>query len=156
MARLPLPTRIVPSSNQQQKAGGSPGLAFSFLLLAPATNMPSLLLLLQQPSSVQIILQVVFALGSAALVFSYLVDAAGVDLLAHQDIGNMAKVLSWFVNASPWIAGGFFYCGMCSHSQESQQGTPRGQLLLQRCQAKNGVKDPKMEQILSRDRKSRD
>jgi hypothetical protein len=30
-----------------QKAGGPPGLAFAFLLVAPATNLPSLVLLLK-------------------------------------------------------------------------------------------------------------
>jgi uncharacterized membrane protein YraQ (UPF0718 family) len=94
-----------------QKAGGSPGLAFSFLLSAPATNMPSLLLLMQQPHGVYIVVRVMLALGSAALALSYLVDAAGVDLLADKDIGNMAELPPFFVTASPWFAGGLFVVG---------------------------------------------
>ena len=61
-----------------QKGGGSAGLAFAFLLAAPATNASSLLLLAKQPSAVA---RAVSALTAAALVLSYVVDAAGADLL---------------------------------------------------------------------------
>ena len=61
-----------------QKGGGSAGLAFAFLLAAPATNASSLLLLAKQPSAV---VRAVAALTAAALVLSYVVDAAGADLL---------------------------------------------------------------------------
>jgi uncharacterized membrane protein YraQ (UPF0718 family) len=105
-----------------QKAGGSPGLAFSFLLSAPATNMPSLLLLLQQPDGVRIVLRVVLALGSTALALSYLVDAAGVDLLVDKDIGNMADLPSWFVTASPWTAGGLFVAGCAGSLRNRNKG----------------------------------
>ena len=70
-----------------QKGGGSAGLAFAFLLAAPATNASSLLLLAKQPSAV---VRAVAALTAAALVLSYVVDAAGADLLvvAESDGGG--------------------------------------------------------------------
>ena len=70
-----------------QKGGGSAGLAFAFLLAAPATNASSLLLLAKQPSAV---VRAVAALTAAALLLSYVVDAAGADLLvvAESDGGG--------------------------------------------------------------------
>ena len=87
-----------------QKAGGSPGLAFAFLLSAPATNMPSLLLLLQHGDTGMVI-RVVTALCASALFLSYAVDIIGVDLLVGKDPGDMVDLPSWYTAASPWIAG---------------------------------------------------
>jgi uncharacterized membrane protein YraQ (UPF0718 family) len=96
-----------------QKAGGAPGLAFAFLLVGPATNVPSLLLLLRagredSSRAVANTARVAAALTLAALVVSYAVDAAGVDLLverqADKGMGKMMALPGWYVSASPWIA----------------------------------------------------
>lgn len=96
------------------KAGGSPGLAFSFLLSAPAINMPSLLFLLKHGGVVTIIC-VLVALVSVAVVLSYVVDMLGVNHLLHVDhdsLSTMADLPQWFVIVSPWLAAGLFLAGM--------------------------------------------
>lgn len=68
-----------------QKAGGSPGLAFAFLLSAPATNLPSLLLLMKSDKNnvsygCSVTLRLAVALVFSALILSYVVDALGIDM----------------------------------------------------------------------------
>jgi uncharacterized membrane protein YraQ (UPF0718 family) len=94
-----------------QKAGGSAGLAFAFLLSAPATNLPSLLLLTRTAGTQRRLagLKVACALSGTALILSYAIDFAGIDLLvlkeAESDTSEMAALPSAFVVASPWISG---------------------------------------------------
>ena len=106
-----------------QKAGGAPGLAFAFLLSAPATNLPSLLLLLRAGAqagahgegrasaargSGTAAPRAAAALTATALALSYAVDALGVDLLVEKEAeggADMMELPSWHVNASPWVAG---------------------------------------------------
>ena len=103
-----------------QKAGGGAGLAFALLLAAPAVNLPSLLLLTSaQPRSGPrsgprvsrfVALRVSLALMTGALLLSYAVDAAGIDLLVAQEAeaggaGSMAELPAPLVLASPWMAG---------------------------------------------------
>ena len=105
-----------------QRAGGAPGLAFAFLLSAPATNLPSLLLLLRAGSqagaqgqgrasegraSGTVALRVAAALTTTALALSYVVDALGVDLLVEKEAeggADMMELPGWHVLASPWVA----------------------------------------------------
>ena len=103
-----------------QKAGGGPGLAFAFLLAAPAVNLPSLLLLLSAsrgpsgPSSSVAAAQwvatrVALALTLTALLLSYAVDFAGFDLLvdkeeAESTSGSSMDLPPLVVQASPWVA----------------------------------------------------
>lgn len=108
-----------------QRAGGAPGLAFAFLLSAPATNLPSLLLLLRAGAqagvqgqgrhgrasvgraSGTVALRVAAALTATALALSYAVDALGVDLLVEKEAeggADMLELPGWHVLASPWVA----------------------------------------------------
>jgi uncharacterized membrane protein YraQ (UPF0718 family) len=118
-----------------QKAGGDPGLAFAFLLAAPAVNLPSLLLLAgggggrsgggahlaSGPAAAAAgaspwlaAARLTFALTTTALLLSYAVDMAGLDLLvdkeeeaAHAGGSNASSMdlPAPFVALSPWIAG---------------------------------------------------
>lgn len=99
-----------------QKAGGSPGLAFAFLLSAPATNLPTLLLLLRtqrgkdgnKMNLTLVIARVVAALCAAALALSYAVDAAGIDMMVEQEAETGVRSLfvlpAWYIRTSP-VAG---------------------------------------------------
>jgi len=98
-----------------QRAGGAPGLAFAFLLAAPATNLPSLLLLLRAGSqgrasgraSSTVAVRVAVALTATALALSYAVDVLGVDLLVEKEAeggADMMELPGWHVLASPWVA----------------------------------------------------
>ena len=101
-----------------EKAGGSAGLAFAFLLSAPATNLPSLLLLTRTSGRYGrfTAIKVAMALSGTALVLSYAIDFAGIDLLvvkeAESDAGEMAELPGRFITASPWIAGVFMLAGI--------------------------------------------
>ncbi len=99
-----------------QKAGGGAGLAFALLLAAPAVNLPSLLLLATPRvkgggasayAHGVAAGRVAVALVVVALVLSYAVDAAGVDLLVARE-ADSAQALNTLpaplVTASPWIA----------------------------------------------------
>jgi uncharacterized membrane protein YraQ (UPF0718 family) len=95
-----------------QKAGGSPGLAFAFLLSAPAINLPTLFLLLRTQQRKGALgfaaARVVLALTLTALVLSYVVDYTGVDMLVQQEAdagGEMLALPSWYVQGSYWLAG---------------------------------------------------
>lgn len=77
------------------QAGGSLGLAFAFLLAAPSTNLASLLLLVDQQSTMigakrnkahwSVMPRVALALVGSALALSYLIDWAGMDLLVEKE-----------------------------------------------------------------------
>lgn len=101
-----------------EKAGGSAGLAFAFLLSAPATNLPSLLLLMRTSGAYDrfTALKVALALSGTALVLSYAIDFAKIDFLvvkeAESDAGEMAALPSQFITASPWIAGTLMLAGI--------------------------------------------
>jgi hypothetical protein len=42
--------------------------------------------------------------------------------LVDKDIGNMAELPSWFVTASPWLAGGLFVAGCASSLRNRNTG----------------------------------
>jgi uncharacterized membrane protein YraQ (UPF0718 family) len=97
-----------------QKAGGPPGLAFAFLLAAPATNLPSLVLLLKASSgravtwSNVVVWRVAATLTLGALALSYVVDFLQFDLLVEKEAdeggATMLELPSWFVMASRYAA----------------------------------------------------
>ena len=106
-----------------QRAGGSPGLAFAFLLAAPSTNLSSLLVLLrsrEQAAAVDAtandpphaprlaVMRVALALVLAPFLLSLAVDAASLDLLVEQEAdgaSSMPVLPALYTAASPWIAG---------------------------------------------------
>ena len=93
-----------------QKAGGAPGLAFAFLLVAPATNVPSMLLLLRTHGHGNLIAaRVTVTLTMVALFLSFAVDAMALDMLVEKEAdegsGGMVELPSWHTTASPWVAG---------------------------------------------------
>jgi len=109
------------ASNLFKSGFASAGLSFAFLLTAPATNLPTLLLLAkkgQQSSSVSSI-QVAVILSCTALIFSYIVDLLHIDLGVDKGVvgGDMAALPHEFVIASPYIIGFFMICGMLRFMQ---------------------------------------
>lgn len=93
-----------------QKAGGAPGLAFAFLLVAPATNLPSMLLLLRTHGHGKLIAaRVTITLTAVALLLSFVVDALALDMLvekeADEGTGGMMELPHLHTAASPWVAG---------------------------------------------------
>jgi len=93
-----------------QEAGGGAGLAFAFLLSAPATNLPSLLLLAKSAGSYNRFtpFKVALSLTGTALFLSYCVDFAEVDLLIDKEAksgGEMAALPSSFIKTCPYISG---------------------------------------------------
>jgi uncharacterized protein len=107
-----------------RKAGGSPGLAFAFLLMAPATNLPSLFLLMQHDRSFAVA-RVALALVGTACAFSYVIDVAGIDMLVEKEIGGkMTTLPSWYVALSPWLAGFLVIAGLigkCTATYKQKQ-----------------------------------
>lgn len=107
-----------------EKAGGSAGLGFAFLLSAPATNLPSLLLLTRTSGAHGpfTALKVAMALSGTALALSYAIDFAGIDLLvvkeAESDAGEMAELPTRFITASPWIAGALMLMGIAKRLRQ--------------------------------------
>jgi hypothetical protein len=86
-----------------QRMGSSVGLSFAFLLAAPATNLPSLLLLFRAAPRFAVA-RVSAALGAAALLLSYAVDALALELLVEQEAATSLALPAWFIEGSPWIA----------------------------------------------------
>ncbi len=113
-----------------QKAGGGAGLAFAFLLLAPATNLPSMLLLIRADADESDIssssssssrrsvsphhrlarvgscARVAVALTTTALVLSYIVDTLEMDLFTEREAddrggGKLLVLPEWYIRASP-------------------------------------------------------
>ncbi len=93
-----------------QKVGGSPGLAFAFLLSAPATNLPSILWMWNSGYTFRVI-PILLSLSGTALLLSFLVDASQLDLLAGEETGDMAQLPGWLVKSSPYIAGTMLSAG---------------------------------------------
>ena len=95
-----------------QKAGGAQGLSFAFLLVTPATNLPSLLLLLRaQERGRRTAARVACSLVGTALALSYAVDALALDMLVEKEadeggeLSGMAQLPALFVAASWWLGG---------------------------------------------------
>ncbi|CAB9521347.1 permease [Seminavis robusta] len=86
-----------------QKAGGSPGLAFGFLLSAPAINLPSLLFV-ATAASVRAMLQIVTTLTVTAVILSCVADAAHLDFMAGHATGDMATLPDWFAGNCTYLA----------------------------------------------------
>jgi hypothetical protein len=103
-----------------QKAGGSPGLAFGFLLSAPATNLPTLLLLTKKMSTATtdqaiLLLRMGVVISGTALAFSYLIDFLEMDLLVQEEAKSssaMASLPEAYVSISPWLASSLFLSGL--------------------------------------------
>jgi uncharacterized membrane protein YraQ (UPF0718 family) len=101
-----------------QKAGGSPGLAFAFLLSAPATNLPTILWMWSAgprqagsvPPLVYIVLSLMVLCGTA-LALSYFVDVSQLDLLAGESAGEMMQLPGWLADSSPYVAGSLLCAG---------------------------------------------
>jgi uncharacterized protein len=93
-----------------QRAGGSPGLAFAFLLSAPAINLPSILWMwsLGYRGCLGVIL---LTLVTTAMVQSYLVDGFKLDLLAGESTGEMARLPDWLAVCSPFLCSGMLAAG---------------------------------------------
>jgi len=99
-----------------QKAGGSAGLAFAILLAAPATNIPSLLLLVQSQSQASgsgtwLVVKVIGAITSSALLMSYIIDGLSLDLLVQEQANGPSASAGapWslpeiFKAWAPWMA----------------------------------------------------
>jgi len=104
-----------------QKSGGSPGLAFGFLLSAPAVNLPTQALLTKKvmgaegSSNSSIGLRIAAAVSGTALILSYVVDFLELDLLvqeeANSDVG-MASFPEIYSTLCPWLAGFLFFVGV--------------------------------------------
>lgn len=107
-----------------QKAGGAPGLAFAFLLVAPATNVPSMLLLLRTHGHGEwTAARVTIALTIVALLLSFAVDGFGFDMLVDKEAdegpGWVLELPSWHIAASPWVAGALALVAMAKFVVES-------------------------------------
>mmetsp|Transcript_27394 Transcript_27394/g.82565 ORF Transcript_27394/g.82565 Transcript_27394/m.82565 type:complete len:342 (-) Transcript_27394:22-1047(-) len=95
-----------------QRAGASAGLAFAFLLAAPAVNASSLLVLLRRPAVARpgvAAARVVSALTGAALALSYAVDSLGLDLLVVDEADSGAspglKIPAWVLQRTDALVG---------------------------------------------------
>jgi len=107
------------ASNIYKSGLASSGLSFAFLLTAPATNLPTLLLLAKKGSSSVSSLKVAVILSCTALVLSYVVDVLGIDLGVEQGVvgGDMAALPDEFVNVCPFIIGFLMICAMLRFMQ---------------------------------------
>uniref|UniRef100_A0A7S4RJI7 Uncharacterized protein n=1 Tax=Ditylum brightwellii TaxID=49249 RepID=A0A7S4RJI7_9STRA len=116
-----------------RKSGASAGLSFAFLLSAPATNLPTLLLLLsmarkQQKKEQQnvtkgkeqmVIFRVAVALFVTSLMLSYMIDMMGVDMLVEEDEmvaggggggGGSMDLPLWYRELSQYVGALLFGC----------------------------------------------
>jgi len=106
------------ASGISKGGNNSSGLAFAFLLSAPATNLPSLLLLAKKKkgegsSSIYAPIKVAFSLVITSLILSYIVDFLHVDLGVDKAVmGDMAVLPHVFVDSSPYISGFLLICGI--------------------------------------------
>lgn len=103
-----------------QNAGGSPGLAFAFLLSAPAINLSTILWMMrsQQLLSVGVI---VLTLCATALALSFIIDGWRLDLLAGESTNEMASLPNWFIESSPYICGGMMLAGLQQKFQRTRK-----------------------------------
>ncbi|KAL3943193.1 MAG: hypothetical protein SGBAC_002723 [Bacillariaceae sp.] len=104
-----------------QKSGGSPGLAFGFLLSAPAVNLPTQALLTQKVMGVEgkkspnIGLRIAIAVSGTALVLSYVVDFLNLDLLVQEEANSDLGSVSFpevYSTLCPWLVGLLFVVGV--------------------------------------------
>jgi len=77
-----------------QKAGATAGTSFAFLLAAPATNIPTLMVL--SGRSVSAVGRMALALVLAPLVLSFVVDALQADMRVEADIGEVFVLPTWY------------------------------------------------------------
>ena len=127
-----------------QKAGGSPGLAFAFLLAAPATNLASLFVLARprgtegdaasgsegRRASRLVVLRVALALVVAPLALSLAVDGARLDLLVQKEAevaGSMPALPWWYASLSPWLAGALASAALLRAVRARLGSSKRGQ-----------------------------
>mmetsp|Transcript_3879 Transcript_3879/g.9350 ORF Transcript_3879/g.9350 Transcript_3879/m.9350 type:complete len:623 (+) Transcript_3879:3-1871(+) len=123
------------------KAGGSPGLSFAFLLTAPSTNLASLLLLVDQSTSTlskamnktssfrnwMVLPRVAVAIVGSALVLSYMVDSAGIDLLVEKEAlgggggGGSAMIdfPRWYLDYAKYLCAALAFGGIGQRLQRS-------------------------------------
>lgn len=114
-----------------QKAGGSPGLAFAFLLSAPATNLPTILWMWnyfgRRGHGVLLPLTILMVLCGTALFLSYIVDISQLDLLAGESTGEMAQLPGWLADSSPYLAASLWLAGVyqkyCYYSAASSSAS---------------------------------
>ena len=93
-------------------------MAFGFLLSAPATNLPTLLWILQAGGPV-VTLLFALLLSFLSVVLSYVVDWSEVDLLVGTESGEMPVLPEWFTILSPYLVGTLLVMGLvrkCSTS----------------------------------------
>jgi hypothetical protein len=123
------------------QAGGTPGLAFAFLLTAPSTNLASLLLLVDQSSTKStttntstinekrrnwtVLPRVALSLIGAALGMSYMVDIAGIDLLVEKEArfggGGVMGLPMWYLNYSRYVCIGLAVAGIARRVYRSSR-----------------------------------
>lgn len=111
-----------------QKAGCSPGLAFAFLLCAPATNLPTLLFLaraspatataVSSSFSCARVLRATLALIGAAVALSFVIDSiAGLgSMLLESADAHTSSALSlpaWYARAGVWVAAALAAAAVC-------------------------------------------
>ena len=77
-----------------QQSGASAGTAFAFLLSAPATNIPTLMVLSRGAASA--VARMSAALVVAPLALSFLVDAAGMDMHVGTEIDELFHLPAWY------------------------------------------------------------
>jgi len=116
-------TAALASGITKSGVDGSSGLAFAFLLSAPATNLPSLLLLAKKKrgnndnhasnSYYYAPLKVALSLVITALLLSYVVDFLHIDLGVDKAVmGDMDILPTVFVDSSSYISGFLLVCGI--------------------------------------------
>ena len=116
-------TAALASGITKSGVDGSSGLAFAFLLSAPATNLPSLLLLAKKKrgnndnhasnSYYYAPLKVALSLVITALLLSYVVDFLHIDLGVDKAVmGDMDILPKVFVDYSSYISGFLLVCGI--------------------------------------------
>lgn len=86
-----------------RKAGATPGLAFAFLVSAPATNLATMALLMKRQSKGSVgVVRIALALTASALAVSYAFDKAGIGFV---DMKPGHDLPAWLVNSSLAMAG---------------------------------------------------
>ena len=108
-----------------QKAGGSPGLAFAFLLSAPAINLPSILWMWSMCHRLRLVL-ILLTLYMTSLVLSYVVDAFRLDLLAGESTGEKPILPDLLVDSSPYLCGSMLVAGWYQQFLRSRSTATNG------------------------------
>ena len=84
-----------------QKAGASPGTAFAFLLAAPATNIPTLMILSR--GAVSGVVRMAAALVLAPLALSGMVDAVQADMRVEAEIDEVFVLPKWYTGGGAML-----------------------------------------------------